>query len=200
MYAYLDGILAEIEESQIVIDVSGIGYLVNVPKSVLSKLPTKGGRIKLYVTLIVREDSHELYGFLDKNNKVLFKMLIEVSGIGPKASMSVLSSISVDDLILSIATGDEKILTRVPGIGKKTAQRIILELKDKIDIHIKHSHVSASDFASKDISTPEEEALHALLALGYDTSEAYAAIRSVSDKSSESTDLIKAALKVMIKK
>jgi len=195
--AYITGDLSEIGKSHIVVDVSGLGYNVHVPTSILAVLPGLGERIKLHVCLIIREDAHDLYGFLDTDSKFLFEKLIAVSGIGPKAAIAMLSTITPNDIVVAVAAGDEKLLMTVPGIGKKTAQRIILELKDKISVYIDNRTSIAVSHVNNSESSIEEEAIQALSALGYEVSEAYLAVRNINRTGLDSTSLVKSALKLL---
>jgi Holliday junction DNA helicase RuvA len=196
MYEYLKGILAEIGAGFVVLDVNGLGYHVNVPSSDISGMPHIGEHLKLYVHLAVREDARDLYGFIDKSGKAVFEKLLTVSGIGPKAALSALSIVSPERLVLAIAASDEKLLSTVPGIGKKTAQRIVLELKDKMHIQIKNEG-AANLKSAHDSGSVETDAVQALLALGYDASEAFAAVKAVNDPKLDLTQLIKRALRAL---
>jgi len=131
MFAYIKGRLEEIYSKKVVIDAGGIGYEITVPTSLISKLPEKGSVVKLYTYFYVREDAQELYGFYEREDKSIFEKLITVSGIGPKVAMALLSNLSASQLALAIVTGDLKTLCSAPGVGKKTAQRMVLELKEK---------------------------------------------------------------------
>ena len=196
MYNYLKGILAEIGTGFIVIDVNGLGYHVNIPSSDLSCLPAIGGQLKLYVYLAVREDARDLYGFIDKSGKSVFEKLLTVSGVGPKAALSALSIISPERLVLAIAAADEKLLATVPGIGKKTAQRIVLELKDKMHIQVKNEGATNLKSAN-DTGSVETDAVQALLALGYEASEAFTAVKAIDDSKLDLSQLVKRALKTL---
>jgi len=199
MFAYLRGALAEINLGKVVLDVNGVGYMVNVPTSVISQLPHLGEQIKMFVHLVVKEDAQDLYGFLDESSKSIFEKLISVSGIGPKAAISTLSALTPERIVLAVASGDEKILSSVPGIGKKTAQRVVLELKDKL----KGSNKEGDNFSPALFSvgtTKENETVQALLALGYELSESYTVVKSVYDDKLDLQTLVKNALKVMDKR
>ncbi|HOB20416.1 MAG TPA: Holliday junction branch migration protein RuvA, partial [Candidatus Atribacteria bacterium] len=132
MYAYIKGTLEEVGNQQVILEANGIGYLIYVPNTVISDLPGQGEATKLFTYMHLREDVQELYGFLDEEDKLFFEKLITVSGIGPKAALNMLSSYSRLQLATAILTGDSKLLSTVPGVGRKTADRIILELKDKL--------------------------------------------------------------------
>ena len=134
MIAYLNGILAEIEEENIVIEVNGIGYNVRIPAGMAGRLPQIGEVVKLYTYTSVREDAIGMYGFLSRDDLNMYRQLITVSGIGPKGGLSVLSAMSADELRMAVISQDAKAIAKAPGVGTKTAQRIILELKDKISL------------------------------------------------------------------
>jgi len=196
MFSYLKGTLVEIGPQHVVLDVRGIGFYIIVPYSVTSKLPSAGNEVRLYVYLNVRQDSMELYGFLNREDKLLFEKLISVSGIGPKAAISMLSVLSSTQLALAIATGDVKALSSAPGIGKKTAQRIILELREKIDREAVESSPSVADEAVA-AQGVQKEALQALMALGYQAVEAQRAVDMVKDQAQDTATVVKLALKAL---
>ena len=134
MYAYIKGILAEITEDAIIVENQGIGYEIAVPGQVFDYLPSVGEEVKIYTYHYVREDAILLYGFLTKEDVRIFKMLIGVSGIGPKGALAILSVLSTDDLRFAILGDDAKAIAKAPGVGAKTAQRVIIELKDKLSL------------------------------------------------------------------
>lgn len=197
MYAYIQGILDEIEGQHVIIDVKGVGYRILVPASILHRLPACGEMVKLYTYFHVREDIQELYGFLDKEEKQFFEKLITVSGIGPKVATGMLSAISANQLAVAIVTGDIKLLCTAPGVGKKTAQRIILELKDKID---KDSIAPQEGVAVQSNQWKNErmEALEALQALGYPAADAERALAGLDGE--DTSELIRLALKNLDKR
>jgi Holliday junction DNA helicase RuvA len=196
MYAYIQGFLDEIENQHVIIDANGVGYRILVPSSILHRLPARGEKVKLYTYFHVREDIQELYGFLDKEEKQFFEKLITVSGIGPKVATGMLSAISANQLAIAIVTGDIKLLCTAPGVGKKTAQRIILELKDKID---KDNLVSQKAVSAQPHQWKNErmEALEALQALGYPPADAERALAGLEGE--DTSELIRLALKNMDK-
>lgn len=133
MIAYLRGILLESSFSQVIIDVNGVGYEVNIPLSTFDKLPLEGGETALFVHTAVREDAITLFGFATKEERELFKILIGVSGIGGKLANAILSAMAVENFVGAVKSGQASILSKIPGVGKKTAERLIVELKDKLD-------------------------------------------------------------------
>lgn len=200
MFSYLKGTLAEVESPQrITLDVNGIGYSVIVPTSLIPNLPSKGAKIKLYVYLAVRQDGLELYGFIDKEERILFEKLISVSGIGPKGAISMLSVLTSTQLALAIATGDIKTLSTAPGVGKKTSQRIILELKEKIDREFLSNSKPSYD-ESTTANGPMKEAMQALIALGYQANDAQRALDLVNNPDEDTSTLVRLALKALDKR
>ena len=200
MYYYVNGTVAEIGPNLAVIDCSGVGYACATTNYTLAQLK-KGEKAKLYTYLHVREEIFDLYGFASQAELSSFKMLISVSGVGPKAALAILSSGTPDQLALSIVTGDEKALTGVPGIGKKIAQRIILELKDKLDLQDafeKKLENQVSGAVSSMNSTVKNDAVMALNALGYSSTESLKAVSKVDiAEYMEEEDVLKFALKNM---
>ncbi|MDD2502807.1 MAG: Holliday junction branch migration protein RuvA [Clostridia bacterium] len=192
MYAYISGILEELESQQVVIEANGVGYRIFVPGSILQRLPSVGERTKLYTYLNVREDAQELYGFLEKEEKQFFEKLITVTGIGPKVALGMLSVHSVHQLAAAIATGDRQTLCRAPGVGKKTAERIILELQDKIDKDVFQLPDARAGISNR-WTNEHVEALEALQTLGYSAIEAERALTGLKEK--DSSSLIRVALK-----
>lgn len=192
MFAYIKGIFEEIENNQVVIDVNGVGYSIMVPESVIPKLPQIGEALKLYTYFQVREDGQELYGFLNKKEKQLFEKLLTVTGIGPKVATGILSVLSPEQVATAIITGDEKTLCSAPGIGKKSAQRLILELKDKLD----NSFITLPQTSRvAPVSSDKMEALQALSSLGYQQFEAERALSGIDRSITDTSDLIRLALK-----
>lgn len=163
MFAHLRGTLLEKHPNQVIVDVGGVGYDVTIAVSTYSKLPDAGAEVRLRVYTHVREDALSLYGFLTPDEKMLFEKLISVSGIGPKLAITVLSGVTAVDLVLAIRRGEVDRLVRVPGIGKKTAERLVLELKDKLPAV---TGEGASAPAQATLSPVEQDVLSALLNLG----------------------------------
>ena len=199
MFYYVNGTVAEIEAGLAVIDCSGVGYACATTNYTLSQLK-KGERAKLYTYLIVREDAMELFGFASQSELRSFKMLIGVSGVGPKAALSILSSTTPQQLSMAVVMGDEKALTAAPGIGKKIAQRIILELKDKL-IKEQGGFEAGSGAA---VAMPAQnnkagEAAAALAVLGYGSQEIAAALKGIDMDALPLEEIIRQSLKKMVK-
>ena len=199
MFYYVNGTVAEIETGLAVIDCSGVGYACATTNYTLSQLK-KGERAKLYTYLNVREDAMEMFGFASQSELRSFKMLIGVSGVGPKAALSILSSTTPQQLSMAVVMGDEKALTAAPGIGKKIAQRIILELKDKL---IKEQGGfeagSGATVAMPAQSNKAGEAAAALAVLGYGSQEIAAALKGIDMDALPLEEIIRQSLKKMVK-
>ena len=201
MYYYLSGTVAHIEPFLAVIDCGGVGYACRTTSFTLSRIKT-GEKAKLYTYLSVREDAMDLYGFSSQEERRLFQLLTSVSGVGPKAALAILSSSTPENLALSIITGDEKALTAAQGVGKKIAQRVILELKDKL---AKGQTVSgAGESVAMDAVTiiPQNklsEASAALAVLGYSQAEINMALKGVDIDGQPLEQIIRLALKNMVK-
>jgi holliday junction DNA helicase RuvA len=171
MISRIQGVLTEKNPPQVVVVAHGVGYEIDVPMSTFYHLPRTGENVELLTHLVVREDAHLLYGFLTAGERTAFRQLLKVSGVGPKVALAVLSGLSVDDLAVAIASQDAARLTKVPGIGKKTAERLVLELRDKLAPGTAGGRAQASP-ARGDV-------VNALLALGYNDREAQAAVKEL---------------------
>lgn len=199
MYYYVSGTVGHIGPYLAVIDCGGVGYACRTTNHTISHLQ-KGEKAKLYTYLNVREDAMELYGFISENERSCFEMLLGVSGVGPKAALSILSATTPEGLAMSIITGDEKSLTAAPGIGKKIAQRIILELKDKLAKE--QSSFSAQGGGAVPVSLPGDkgnEAAAALAVLGYGSQEISLALKGVDMDALPLEEIIRQALKKMVR-
>jgi len=191
MIARLNGLLIEKSPPLIVLDCAGVGYEVEVPMSTFYNLPDVGKQIQLLIHFVVREDAQLLYGFGSEQEKSTFKQLLKVNGIGAKSALSILSGVSIDDLVEAVNRQEVGMLTRIPGIGKKTAERLLLELKDKFAVTGSTTTSSQPKSASYDI-------LNALVALGYHEREAASAVKLLG-KDVGVADGIKQALKSLSK-
>jgi len=197
MIAYIKGTLEEKNNEVAVIDVNGIGYQILIPYSTYQLLPEVGSCVKLNIYMNVREDNVSLFGFYTKEEERVFKLLISVSGVGPKMALAVLSDITPAEFSLGVITDDVSKLTKVSGIGKKTAQRIILELKDKL----KNEDMVENEEYKLDIkvsNNQSDEAISALQVLGYPCKEATKAVAAVDTEGLSVEEIIKAALKLLI--
>lgn len=202
MIAYLKGMITEVEKDSIILECRDIGYRIFMPVSVLERIGKTGGELTVHTYLNVREDAMLLYGFLTKNDLSVFRMLLGVSGIGPKAAMGILSHFSWEDLSFAVLSDDVATIAKAPGIGKKTAQKVILELKDKLRLEDAFREKSEKSLSLQETGGQDapQEAVEALVALGYGRSEALGAVRRASSQE-EYTDvesLLRAALKQMV--
>jgi holliday junction DNA helicase RuvA len=191
MIARLSGILIEKSPPFVIVDCQGVGYEVEVPMSTFYNLPELGQKVQLLTHFVVREDAQLLYGFGSEQEKNTFKQLLKVNGIGAKSALSILSGVSIDDLVTAVSQQEVGMLTRIPGIGKKTAERLLLELKDKFNVIGSVTIQAQPKSAAHDV-------LNALVALGYNEREASAAVK-ILDKEVTVTDGIKQALKSLSK-
>lgn len=201
MYAYIKGTLEEIGEGWLVIDNHGIGYQIQAPANIVDYLPSMGDEVKIYTYLHVKEDAMSLFGFLTKDDLKVFQLLLGVNGIGPKGALAILSVMTTDNLRFAVIGGDSKAIAKAPGIGAKTAQRIILELKDKLnleDVFEEKTAISQSSIPQSETKTVKNEAVAALVALGYSSSEALSVVSKIEITETDSVeDVLKAALKQM---
>ncbi len=197
MYAYLKGIVADKGQNELVLDVGGVGYLLSVSMTTLQETPPIGESMKAYTYLSVREDAMDLFGFATQEEKTMFLKLLGVSGIGPKLALAILGAMPLRDLTLAIVMGDVTALSRAPGVGKKTAQRIALELKERIS----QNDLDAAPVTGTAFTPVQEdaaaEALSALQALGYTPAEAARAINQVRGQSDSPNELVRLALRGM---
>ena len=199
MISYIRGELCDIEEQKAIVDVNGVGYGIYMPQQALSLLPPMGQQVKIHTYLNIREDAMQLFGFLTKEERSVFRMLINISGVGPKSALSILSCLSVDELRMAVLSDDYKAIAKANGIGPKTAQRLVIELRDKFHLE---DVLGEYDEASPATSAPEDivsETAMALSSLGYSNVEALRAIKKVPDSESMTVEqLLKAALKHII--
>ena len=200
MFYHLAGIVSELEPGLAVIECGGIGFACNVTMNTLSGLRL-GEKSKLYISEAIGESNFDLYGFLDKSERRCFEMLISVSGIGPKAALSILSHNTPEGLALAIMSGNEKALTVAPGIGKKIAQRVILELKDKVskEMNSTQTQLPVMAPAAAGTSSAVNDALAGLSVLGYSSSEIAPVLKKLDTDVMTAEQIIKAVLKQMVK-
>ncbi len=203
MIGYLRGLVAAVKADTVLIEVNGIGYRVQMPVSQLESLPATGEEFIVHTHLISRDDSISLYGFIDERGLDIFRMLLEVSGVGPRLALNVLSVMPVDDLIQSISRGDAARLQAVHGVGRKTAARICVDLREKARKYITRTGLEVEGEKIAETGEPDadivEDAVSALSNLGYRASEARSAVRKVMDSQGlrEINALIKAALQIL---
>lgn len=199
MIGRIVGTLVEKTPPELLVDVGGIGYEISASMTTVYDLPQIGEKVTLFTHFLVKEDSQTLYGFIDKSERALFRVLIKVNGIGPKMALAVLSSMSAEELISNVQDSDVSALTRIPGVGKKTAERLIIELRDKLGQAAKTDLFSAPAVLKQVQADPRQEAEAALISLGYKPQEAAKAIAGVPTDGASSEDVIRAALKGMLR-
>ena len=196
MIAYVKGVLAVVGQDSIIIDKGGIGININVPVSIISTLPSIGSEVKVFTYTYVRDDAIALYGFMTMDDLDVFKLLINVNGVGTKTALGILSAITPNELRLAVISADYKTITKAPGIGKKTAERIVLELRDKVKMVIEDDSYIAVDSGDVAKSDSVNIALEALVSLGFSYGEAAKAVKQVDNyEEMDDESLIKAALK-----
>ncbi len=204
MIHFIRGSLSEVADGLVVVEAAGVGYGIRVPASVIGALPPRGSEVKIHTYFSVTQNGVELYGFLTPEDRTMFTMLLTVSGIGPKGALGILSALTPDELRMAIVSGDSKSIARAPGVGSKTAQRVVLELKDRLDaaevFHTALEH--GGDASAPGIGAPagvygvQKEAVEALVALGYSNAEAARAVKKAEPQDDMTVDqLLKAALK-----
>lgn len=204
MYAYIKGTIEELTEDAVVVEAGGIGYNIKISTATAGLLPGAGNEVKIYTYTLVREDAFSLFGFLTRDDLEIFKKLIAVNGIGPKGGLAILSVMSADDLRFAVMAGDAKAIAKAPGIGAKTAERVILELRDKISLEdtlkglgepVSAGGAAAAGAQGGD-NLMKREAIEALVALGYSASDATAAVKKVEiTENATSETILKLALK-----
>jgi Holliday junction DNA helicase RuvA len=202
MYAYIKGEIVDISDDNLVLECNNIGYNIRIPYSVAQRLPGIGASVKIYTYTSVREDAFNLFGFLSKDDLEVYKMLIAVNGIGPKGALSILSAMSADDLRFAIISGDSKAISKAQGVGNKSAERIILELKDKIKMFgadaLDDGALSGGNAPGDTGSQARNEAIEALTALGYSPSDALKAVKMADiTEDMDSGAILKATLRVI---
>lgn len=197
MIGRLQGVLLRKEPPALMLDVGGVGYELEAPMTTFYELPAVGERVTLYTHLVVREDAHLLYGFVREAQRRLFRELLKVNGVGPRVALAVLSGLSDEEFSRCVAEEDIARLTKVPGIGRKTAERLVIEMRDKLpkDIPMPASTTTAAGPVAP--GDPVSEAVSALVALGYKPNEASRAVRSASTKGLSAEEIIRQALKGM---
>ena len=199
MIGRIVGTLIEKSPPELLVDVNGVGYEVMASMSTIYELPPVGQNVMLHTHFQVKEDSQSLYGFATKDERALFKILIKVNGIGPKMALSVLSSMSTSELILAVQESQVDSLVKIPGVGKRTAERLVVELRDKLGTAAKQDLFTERAVVAQVQTDPRQEAEAALVALGYKPQEAARVVAKLPKDSSDSETLIKAALKSMLK-
>jgi len=199
MIGYLHGVLRDKQPPELLIEVQGVGYEIQAPMTTFYDLPAVGDAVRLYTHLAVREDAHTLYGFSKLSDRTLFRTLIKVNGVGAKMALTILSGMEASRFAACVQVGDTAALVKLPGVGKKTAERLVVEMRDRLaDWDV--SGVSVAGKASvPDVLNPVEEAVSALVALGYKPADASRMVRGVDTEDLSTEEIIRAALQSMVK-
>ena len=204
MLAFLEGEIVAIEENSVILETNHIGYHIFIPSSCFDGMLREGESVRIHTYLQVKEDGLQLYGFLNREDLRLFKLLIGVNGIGPKAALGILSALTADELRFAVLSDDAAAIAKAPGVGKKTAQKLILELKDKLNLEdafeqkLSHVQDSAQNWLGESQVDVKAEAIQALVALGYSNAEAIRSVNAVpGGKDMDVEELLKASLKNM---
>ncbi len=204
MIGFLRGRIAAKQPPQLVLEVQGVGYEVDAPMTTFYDLPEVGQDIILFTHLSIREDAHTLFGFATLSDRNLFRELIKINGVGPRLALAILSGMSADQFVLCVQEGDSTALTRVPGIGKKTAERLVVELRDRLEkwgagTMSSASHSAPGKAVIMEPASPVEEAVSALIALGYKPPEASRMVRNIDTQSLAAEEIIRQALQGVAK-
>jgi len=197
----LTGQLLQKQPPELLIDVNGVGYEVSAPMTTFYALPELGEKVVLHTHMVVREDAQLLYGFANESERALFRILIKINGVGPKLALTILSGIAADEFVRCIHDNDAQALVRLPGIGKKTAERLIVELRDKLgsEENSENTAGTASLMSSVNATSPISDAVSALIALGYKPNDASRIIRSIDTEGLNTEDIIRLALQGLSK-
>lgn len=194
MIGQLRGIILEKQPPILLLNVNGVGYEIDAPMSTFYRLPEVGQEVILHTHLIVREDAHQLYGFSDKQERALFRTLLKVNGVGPRLALTILSSMETHEFVRCIAHNDTANLVRLPGVGKKTAERLIIEMRDKLSSWQDNASAPLVNSASGSRNLIVQDAISALIALGYKPQEASRVVSKVDDGALSSEDIIRRSL------
>ncbi len=199
MIGFLRGILLDKQPPALVLDVQGVGYEIEAPMTTFYDLPAVGENVSLYTHLAVREDAHTLYGFSRLSDRGLFRALIRVNGVGAKLALTILSGMPANDFALCVQAGDTAALVKLPGVGKKTAERLVVEMRDKLaDWSATPQSGGSAKAQPPDVANPVEEAVSALMALGYKAPEASRLVRAVDSRHQSTEEIIRAALQASV--
>lgn len=198
MIGQIRGTILEKQPPQLLLDVNGVGYEVDAPMSTFYQLPDSGQQITLFTHFVVREDAHHLYGFYTKDERHLFRTLLKVNGVGPRLALTILSSTTPQDFVGSVLNNDTASLVRLPGVGKKTAERLVIEMRDKLSDWYQPSVMGGLNTVKSDNNPRHQtiqDAISALIALGYKQQEANRTVTKIDDGASSSEELIRRALR-----
>lgn len=200
MIGFIRGKLVSKTPPQLVLDVQGVGYEAEAPMTTFYDLPALGQEVQLYTHLVIREDAHSLYGFAKETDRLMFRTLIKVNGVGPKLALTILSGQSAEEFNRCIQDNDVNSLVKLPGVGKKTAERLIIEMRDRLPKTTETSANSTSSNGSNQSPNPEQEAISALCALGYKPMDANKMVKAVATTGQHCEEIIRLALQGTVKK
>lgn len=200
MIGRIHGTIIEKQPPQLLVDVQGVGYEIAAPMSTFYQLPNLGEAVTLHTHMVVREDAQLLYGFASLSERGLFRTLIKINGVGPKLALTILSGMNTNEFIMCVQDNDAAALVRLPGVGKKTAERLIVELRDKLKNQDVDSSASVDSVATPASNSPVADAVSALIALGYKAPDASKMVRVVETKDCSTEDIIRMSLQAAAKK
>lgn len=201
MIGQINGIILEKQPPQLLVDVNGIGYEIDAPMSTFYQLPDAGQKVKLFTHFVVREDAQQLFGFYTKDERVLFRTLLKVNGVGPRLALTILSKATPDEFVRCVLNNDTASLVRLPGVGKKTAERLVIEMRDKLSDWagaVPEQSDIATDASIGGRQNALQDAISALISLGYKQAEANRTVTKVDDGNYNSEELIRRALQEMM--
>jgi Holliday junction DNA helicase RuvA len=202
MIGQIRGIILEKQPPQLLVDVQGIGYEIDAPMSTFYQLPDAGQEVTLFTHFVVREDAHHLYGFFTRDERLLFRTLLKVNGVGPRLALTILSSTTPDEFVRCVLNNDTASLVRLPGVGKKTAERLVIEMRDKLSDWCQAASIDGAAVLIKQENNGRhqtlQDAISALIALGYKQQEASRMVTKIDDGAASSEELIRRALREMM--
>lgn len=199
MIGQIRGLILEKQPPQLIVDITGVGYEIDAPMSTFYQLPAVGEEVTLYTHFVVREDAHHLYGFYTREERLLFRTLLKVNGVGPRLALTILSSVTPEEFVRFVLNNDTMSLVRLPGVGKKTAERLVIEMRDKLSDWYQSAPIEGIHPSSKDNRHQIlQDAISALISLGYKQPEANRTVTKIDDGIAGSEDLIKLALREMM--
>ena len=198
MIGFLRGVLLDKQPPGLLLDVQGVGYEIEAPMTTFYDLPAVGEKVALYTHLVVREDAHTLYGFSKVSDRGLFRALIKVNGVGARLALTILSGMQASEFVLCVQAGDTASLVKLPGVGKKTAERLVVEMRDRLSDWSGAGGADKISSARPDVASPVEEAVSALMALGYKAHEASRLVRGIDAQGRSTEEIIRAALQASV--
>lgn len=201
MIGQIRGIILEKQPPQVIVEVQGVGYEIDAPMSTFYQLPNEGQEVKLFTHFVVREDAHHLYGFYTRDERLLFRTLLKVNGVGPRLALTILSSITPEEFVRCVLNNDTGSLVRLPGVGKKTAERLVIEMRDKLSDWYQSAPAEGASLSQTEKSGRHQklqDAISALITLGYKQQEASRTVTKIDDGAASSEELIRRALREIL--